>query len=79
MPFHPPSTFKAALPVLPDDEVISELEDRGQVFRTDLDDEACATSSEKVGPKADGKPGGCDNVLVTIPAKGLVAAALLHP
>jgi competence protein ComEC len=70
---------KYATVVLPDDEVISELEDRGQVFRTDLDDGACADSSEKVGPKADGKPGGCDNILVTIPAKGLVAAKYRHP
>ena len=36
--------------VLPDDEIITELEGRGQVFRTDFDDGACATSAEKVGP-----------------------------
>ena len=70
---------KYATVVLPDDEVISELEQRGQVFRTDLDDGACAASSEKVGPNADGKPGGCDNILVTIPVKGLVAAKYRHP
>ena len=70
---------KYATVVLPDDEVISELEERGQVLRTDLDDAACAESSEKVGPKADGKPGGCDNILVTISDKGLVGAKYRHP
>jgi beta-lactamase superfamily II metal-dependent hydrolase len=70
---------KYATVVLPDDEVVSELEERGEVFRTDDDDEACAMSSDKVGPKADGKPGGCDNVLVTIPANGPVVAEYRHP
>ena len=59
--------------VLPDAEVVTELEARGQVFRTDLDDDQCKTSPDKVGPDNDGQPGGCDNVLVTIPASGPIS------
>ena len=64
---------KYATVVLPDAEVVTELERRGQVFRTDLEDDKCATSPDKVGPDADGKPGGCDNVLVRIPANGPIS------
>jgi beta-lactamase superfamily II metal-dependent hydrolase len=59
--------------VLPDAEVVTELEARGQVFRTDLDDDQCKTSPDKVGPDNDGQAGGCDNVLVTIPATGPIS------
>jgi hypothetical protein len=31
-----------------------------------MDDAACATNPKKVGPDNDGKPGGCDNVRITI-------------
>lgn len=65
---------KYATVVLPDAEVVTELVRRGQVFRTDLEDDTCATSPNKVGPDADGKPGGCDNVVVTFPANGAVSA-----
>jgi competence protein ComEC len=51
---------------LPDKEVIAELASRGQVFRTDEDDPACAQNPAKIGPHADGQPGGCDNVRVVI-------------
>jgi hypothetical protein len=51
---------------LPDPEVITELTTRGQVFRTDHDDTACAHNPAKVGPDNDGRPGGCDNIRVTI-------------
>jgi hypothetical protein len=47
-------------------EIITELEERGQVFRTDMDDAACAMNPKKVGPDNDGQPGGCDNVRITI-------------
>jgi len=56
--------------VLPDADVIDELAGRGQVFRTDLDDEACRVNPEKIGPDADDKAGGCDNIRITIPATG---------
>lgn len=51
---------------LPDPEVVTALQARGSVFRTDQDDAACATTSHKIGPDADGEPGGCDNVHVQI-------------
>jgi beta-lactamase superfamily II metal-dependent hydrolase len=51
---------------LPDQEVIDELQSRGQVFRTDVNDSACATNTAKIGPDADGKAGGCDNIRVTL-------------
>ena len=60
--------------VLPDQEIVDEVEGLGQLFRTDLDDDACAESTAKVGPDNDGKPGGCDNVLVHIPMSGAVSA-----
>ena len=65
---------KYATVVLPDAEIIEELEQRGTVFRTDLEDASCLMSPDKVGPDADGKPGGCDNVLVTILENGTVSA-----
>jgi beta-lactamase superfamily II metal-dependent hydrolase len=60
---------------LPDADVISELTSRGQVFRTDLNDAACRVNTAKIGPDADGQPGGCYNVRVTIPASGPVQVA----
>lgn len=59
---------KYATVVLPDQEIIAEREKLGQVFRTDLEDSSCLMSPDKVGTDSDGKPGGCDNVLVKIPA-----------
>jgi beta-lactamase superfamily II metal-dependent hydrolase len=56
--------------VLPDQEVINELESRGQVFRTDLNDQSCGQNPAKIGPDADGQPGGCDNVRVVISGSG---------
>ncbi len=52
--------------VLPDKEVVEELERRGTLLRTDKDDEACASDDSKVGLDADESPGGCHNILVTI-------------
>ena len=52
--------------VLPDADVIAELEARGEVFRTDVEDAACAANAAKIGPDADGEPGGCDNIRVLI-------------
>jgi beta-lactamase superfamily II metal-dependent hydrolase len=64
---------KYATVVLPDQEIIAELEKLGQVFRTDLEDASCLMSPDKVGSDSDGKPGGCDNVLVKIPANKSVS------
>lgn len=52
--------------VLPDADVVAALDGRGTVWRTDRDDAACAASVDKVGEAADGKPGGCDNVRMTL-------------
>ena len=51
---------------LPDMDVVSELQARGQLFRTDLNDTACKTNPAKLGPDNDGRPGGCDNVRIVI-------------
>ena len=51
---------------LPDNVVISELASRVQVFRTDTDDAACKTNPAKIGPDADGRAGGCENIRVVI-------------
>ena len=56
--------------ILPDQQVLNELQARGPVWRTDFDDNACRTDTAKIGPDADGKAGGCDNILVRIPPTG---------
>ena len=63
---------------LPDQEVITELTTRGQVFRTDTDDSACAASTAKIGPDSDGKAGGCDNVRITVSSDDQVQVAMWH-
>ena len=52
--------------VLPDPAVITELEIRGAVFRTDENYNACLTDASKIGPGNDGRAGGCDNVRIQI-------------
>jgi competence protein ComEC len=52
--------------VLPDAAIVSELQSRGQVFRTDGTDAACAIRAAKIGPDGDGKPGGCDAIQLTV-------------
>ena len=47
--------------------IIDELHVRGEVFRTDVNDATCASNSATIGPDADGKAGGCDNIRVVIP------------
>jgi beta-lactamase superfamily II metal-dependent hydrolase len=61
--------------VLPDADIIAELTPRGRLFRTDLNDATCGQNAQKIGPDADGKPGGCDNVRLTISSTGTVNAA----
>lgn len=60
--------------VLPDPEVIAELSQRGTVWRTDFDDVSCRANPAKIGRDADGKPGGCDNILIDVSAAGLLAS-----
>lgn len=61
---------------LPDPEIEKELDGRGDLFRTDLDDIACAQSTAKIGRDRDGKPGGCDNVVITIQGASIEPAYL---
>ncbi|HEY0412928.1 MAG TPA: MBL fold metallo-hydrolase [Allosphingosinicella sp.] len=65
--------------VLPDQIVMNELGSRGSVWRTNLHDDTCGANTAKVGRDADGQPGGCDNVLVTIDSTGIVSADYFHP
>ncbi|MGL3822878.1 SH3 domain-containing protein [Sphingopyxis sp. R3-92] len=59
---------------LPDPAVVSELEGRGQLLRTDRDDlyriederASCEYNPRKIGPDADESPGGCNNILISI-------------
>ena len=52
--------------VLPDAIVATELDARGDLYRTDLNDTACASEASKIGPDNDGKAGGCDNIRITL-------------
>jgi beta-lactamase superfamily II metal-dependent hydrolase len=65
-----PTRYGSPGVMLPDAVVITELGSRAQVFRTDGNDDACRQNAAKIGPDADGKPGGCDNIRVTITAGG---------
>lgn len=60
--------------VLPDEAVIEELARRGQVFRTDLNDDACEHEPSKIGPDEDESPGGCSSIVVQISSSGVLAA-----
>jgi competence protein ComEC len=64
----------AANPVrLPDSVIITELEGRGKVLATYTNDMACTSDPAKVGPDNDQKPGGCDNIRITI-TNGMIQA-----
>jgi hypothetical protein len=60
--------------VLPDANIVAELTPRGRLFRTDLDDPACKQNPAKIGPDADGQPGGCDNVRISVTPAGISSA-----
>lgn len=59
---------------LPDREVIAELEERGTVYRTDMNDAACRTDATKIGPDNDNNPGGCDSILIAVDGTGRIEA-----
>lgn len=61
--------------VLPDVAVVAELASRGQLLRTDVDDEACGVAGHKVGPDGDESPGGCSSVLVRLTPSAVAAGA----
>jgi competence protein ComEC len=64
--------------VLPDADVIAELDARGDVVRTDTADATCATNPTKIGPDADGRAGGCDNFRLTLGASHGVQVSTIH-
>jgi competence protein ComEC len=67
---------------LPDPEIVTELEGRGEVYRTDRDDlyriedenRSCELNPRKIGSDADETPGGCNNVLIEIGPSGTMRA-----
>jgi competence protein ComEC len=59
--------------VLPDAEIVDELSRTGQLFRTDLDDAACAVNPQQDRARRRRQPGGCDNVQVRIDGAGVQA------
>lgn len=64
---------------LPDHEVIEELSRRGKVWRTDLNDDACTSATDKVGEVEDGRPGGCNNIVVRLEEGGIQVHYDPHP
>jgi competence protein ComEC len=69
---------KYATVILPDAVIVQELQAKGRVWRTDLDDASCKIA-QKVGMDADGEPGGCDNIRVAIAPNGAIVAGYEHP
>ena len=57
---------------LPDQAVITELQSRGTVWRTDQDDAACAVEPNKIGSDSDGEAGGCHNIQIQVSDDGSV-------
>jgi len=55
---------------LPDAAVVQEFVDRGTLWRTDFDDPHCRIDIAKIGTDNDDRAGGCDNILVRVPASG---------
>lgn len=55
--------------VLPDQEVINLISSKpnARVWRTDIDDDACKSETNKIGNDADEKAGGCTNIHIRIP------------
>lgn len=70
-----PHTYGKNHIVLPDDEIVTLLEARGKVLRTDIDDGECMISEAKIGPDVDESPGGCSNVVLEIGASGGLTAS----
>ena len=59
---------------LPDQEVIDEFGERGTIYRTDTNDQACRVDLSKIGTDNDDQPGGCNNVFVSIDPDGEIRA-----
>lgn len=70
-----PHTYGKNHIVLPDAEIVTALEARGKVLRTDINDQECMVSESKIGPDVDESPGGCSNVVLEIGASGNLTAS----
>lgn len=64
--------FKYRSVTLPDQEIVTELGKRGQLFSTTRDDDECKTSTAKIGKDSDNKVGGCSNVRFIIGQNGVL-------
>lgn len=65
---------KYASVTLPDQEVIDEFAERGTIYRTDTNDQACRVDPSKIGTDNDDQPGGCHNILISIDTDGEIRA-----
>lgn len=63
---------------LPDTTVINALSARGQIFRTDTNDQGCRLNPAKIGTDADNRAGGCDNIRILIPSTGLPQVSIFR-
>lgn len=57
---------------LPDQIIVEEFERRGTLWRTDMTDDTCGINPVKIGNDADGKAGGCDNILIDVASDGVI-------
>ncbi len=74
-----PGPMKYGKVVLPDGAIVQEMEKRGTLFRTDLNDQTCGQNQSKIGPDNDDKAGGCDNVRIVLPSNGQPAITYFRP
>jgi beta-lactamase superfamily II metal-dependent hydrolase len=75
--------------ILPDQNVLDELNGRGTVWRTDATDKRilaltaapgtpCESNLAKIGPDNDNRAGGCDNVIVFVASDGSLTSGYYH-
>ena len=50
----------------PYQSIVTELQSRGQVFRWDVNDGACATNPDKIGPDGESEPGGGTDIGIVL-------------
>ena len=61
-----PTPYGTSQSVLPDGDVIAELDSRGELFSTNVADAKCAINRAKIGPTQTASRAGCDNVRLVI-------------
>lgn len=60
---------------LPDAVIVNEFTSHGTLWRTDLNDATCGAEPAKIGPDADHRAGGCDNIRISIDEAGHISTA----